>query len=103
MTAILHSALHHTLHIIIFILAVNLILGFVMEFAGIDAVKTIMMSDSAFQPFIAAIVGFIPNCAASVVLTQLYMQDIVRCAYFGTLHRGRNGTSGTLQNKQALS
>lgn len=83
--SILHSALHHTLHIIIFILAVNLILGFVMEFAGIDAVKTIMMSDSAFQPFIAAIVGFIPNCAASVVLTQLYMQDIVS---FGALISG---------------
>lgn len=83
--SILHSALHHTLHIIIFILAVNLILGFVMEFAGIDAVKTIMISDSAFQPFIAAIVGFIPNCAASVVLTQLYMQDIVS---FGALISG---------------
>lgn len=83
--SILHSALHHTLHIIIFILVVNLILGFVMEFAGIDAVKTIMMSDSAFQPFIAAIVGFIPNCAASVVLTQLYMQDIVS---FGALISG---------------
>lgn len=83
--SILHSALHHTLHIIIFILVVNLILGFVMEFAGIDAVKTIMMSDSAFQPFIAAIVGFIPNCAASVVLTQLYMQNIVS---FGALISG---------------
>ena len=83
--SILHSALHHTLHIIIFILVVNLILGSVMEFAGIDAVKTIMMSDSAFQPFIAAIVGFIPNCAASVVLTQLYMQDIVS---FGALISG---------------
>lgn len=83
--SILHSALHHTLHIIIFILVVNLILGFVMEFAGIDAVKTIMMSDNAFQPFIAAIVGFIPNCAASVVLTQLYMQDIVS---FGALISG---------------
>ena len=56
-----------------------------MEFAGIDAVKTIMMSDSAFQPFIAAMVGFIPNCAASVVLTQLYMQDIVS---FGALISG---------------
>ena len=71
--SILHSALHHTVSIILFIFAVNLILGAVMEFAGEDTVKTLLMSDSIVQPFIAGIIGFIPNCAASVVLTQLYI------------------------------
>lgn len=83
--SILQSALHHTLHITIFILIINLILGFVMEFAGADTVQRLMMTDSAAQPFIAALVGFIPNCAASVVLTQLYTEGVVS---FGALISG---------------
>jgi len=101
--SILHSALHHTVSIILFIFAVNLILGAVMEFAGEDTVKTLLMSDSIVQPFIAGIIGFIPNCAASVVLTQLYIEGVVS---FGslirrTLHRSRSGTSGAFQDQQA--
>ena len=83
--SILHSALHHTVSIILFIFAVNLILGAVMEFAGEDTVKTLLMSDSIVQPFIAGIIGFIPNCAASVVLTQLYIEGVVS---FGSLIAG---------------
>ena len=70
--SILHSALHHTVSII-------------MEFAGEDTVKTLLMSDSIVQPFIAGIIGFIPNCAASVVLTQLYIEGVVS---FGSLIAG---------------
>lgn len=83
--SILHSALHHTISIIIFIFVVNLVLGGIMEFAGEDTVKTLLMTDSAVQPFIAGIIGFIPNCAASVVLTQLYIEGVVS---FGSLIAG---------------
>ena len=82
---IIHSAIHHTVGIFLFILVVNLLLGCVMEFAGEETVKKLMMTDSIFQPFIAAIVGFIPNCAASVILTQLYVENIVS---FGSLVAG---------------
>lgn len=82
---IFHSALHHTVHIIVFILIVNLILGFVMEFAGVETVKRLLMTNSVFQPLIAGLVGFIPNCAASVVLTQLYIGDVLS---FGSLIAG---------------
>lgn len=79
---IFHSALHHTLGIIIFIFIVNLILGGIMEFAGKETVSKLLMTDSFFQPFIAAIIGFIPNCAASVILTQLFIEGVVS---FGSL------------------
>ena len=50
---IIHSALHHTVSIILFIFAVNLILGCFMELAGEETVKSLLMTDSAIQPFIA--------------------------------------------------
>ncbi len=101
--SILHSALHHTVSIILFIFAVNLILGAVMEFAGEDTVKTLLMSDSIVQPFIAGIIGFIPNCAASVCShSALYRGRCeLRLAYRRTLHRGRSGASGAFQDQQA--
>lgn len=82
---ILHSALHHTLHIIIIILIVNILLGCVMEFAGEQTVEKLMMTNSWAQPVIAAFVGFIPNCAASAVLTKLYISGVVS---FGALIAG---------------
>ena len=56
-----------------------------MEFAGEETVKKLMMTDSFFQPLIAALVGFVPNCAASVILTQLYVENVMS---FGSLVAG---------------
>lgn len=82
---IVHSALHHTVHIIIFIFVINLLLGCVMEFAGEQTVEKLMMTNSWIQPVIAALIGFIPNCAASAVLTKLYIGGVVS---FGALIAG---------------
>lgn len=67
------SALIHTLKIALFILIVNLILGAAFSFAGKEAVERIMLSGSPLQPFAAALFGAIPNCAASVMITELYL------------------------------
>ncbi len=75
--SILRAALSHTINITIFIFAVNLILGCAIEFAGEDNLKAFMMTDSALQPLVTALVGFIPNCAASIVITQLYIDGII--------------------------
>ena len=82
---IFHSALHHTVQIVIIILIVNILLGGIMEFAGKQTVEKLMMTNSWVQPLIAAFVGFIPNCAASVVLTELYTDGVVS---FGALIAG---------------
>lgn len=75
--SILRAALSHTVNITIFILIVNIILGFAIEFAGEENLKAIMMTDSALQPLVTALFGFIPNCAASIVITQLYIEGII--------------------------
>ncbi len=69
---VVYSALKHTIQIFIFLFITSLILGFAMELLGEDRLGSILMTDSIFQPFLAALIGLIPNCAASVLLTNLY-------------------------------
>lgn len=78
--SILFSALKHTSLIFALLLVVNIALGFGIELIGEDRLRSVLMTDSVFQPFIAAIIGFIPNCAASVLLTDLYIEGILSFA-----------------------
>ena len=55
----------------LFIFAVTLALNAVVEFIGEDSLKSLLGGSALLQPVIAAIFGFIPNCAASVVITEL--------------------------------
>lgn len=71
---ILRSALHHTASIFVFVLAVNLALGLVIALVGQDNVSSFLMGIRSFQPLIAGLIGLIPNCASSVILTELYLQ-----------------------------
>ncbi len=66
-------AIKHTAGTFLFILIVNLILHFLMEHVGEQALGSILMSGSFLQPLIAGAVGFIPSCASSVILTELYI------------------------------
>lgn len=69
---ILYSAIKHTAQIFAFLFMVSLILGFAIYLLGEERLDRVLMTDSAFQPFLAALIGLIPNCSASVVLTNLY-------------------------------
>ncbi len=72
-----YSALKHTIGVGVFIFIVNLIIGAVMAFAGNEAVARFISGMGVFQPFAAGIVGMIPNCAASVLITELYAEGAV--------------------------
>lgn len=67
-----YSALRHTGEIFFFILLVNLFMGLVIGVAGEDRVSAFLDGMGIFAPFAAALAGLIPNCASSVVITQLY-------------------------------
>lgn len=70
---IVKPALKHTGQIALFLLAVNLLLGLAMDAMGEAALSRLLLSGSAFQPLLTGLIGFIPNCAASVLLTELYL------------------------------
>ena len=69
---IVYSAIKHTVQITAFVFIISLFLGFVMALFGEDSLNRILMTNSPLQPFLTALIGLIPNCAASVVLTDLY-------------------------------
>lgn len=67
------SPLLHALQIAFYILVVNLIFGFVIDAVGEEKIAEVMIGGTYFQPFITALIGLIPNCASSVVITATYI------------------------------
>lgn len=74
------EALVRTLKIYAFIFLVNLVLSAAIEMIGPKNLSYILLDKSIVQPIISAIFGFIPNCAASVILTQLHVNGILSFA-----------------------
>ncbi len=65
----------HTLKIALYILIINLVLGFTIHYIGEEKLINFMSVTGIFQPLLAGLVGLIPNCASSVLITQLYMMN----------------------------
>lgn len=82
---ILHSALHHTLTISLFVLAVTLAINALVFFVGEENLGEIMYDKPFVSHLIAAVFGLIPNCAASVVLTSLCTEGLITA---GTMMAG---------------
>lgn len=74
---ILKSAVSHTLQIFFFILAVSFVLNLLIAWMGEDQLMAFLSGRTLLAPILAGVVGLIPNCAASVVLTQLYLEGMI--------------------------
>ena len=72
-----YSSIKHTINIFVFILIVNIVLGLIIGYAGIGAVEGFLESMGPFQPLLAGLVGMIPNCAASVLITELLAEGAI--------------------------
>lgn len=74
---IVKPALKHTLKTALFILIVSFALGVVMKFVGEDILHRVLLTNSYAQPFIAGLLGLIPNCSVSVALIELYSEGVL--------------------------
>ena len=88
---LLIPAWNHTKEVFVYLFIFTFLIGFIMEGFGNNAIQSIFLSGSAFQPLIAAVIGLIPNCAASIMLTQLYMDGVLS---FGSAIAGLCSSAG---------
>ena len=70
-------ALHHTVQITGFIFFITLIITLLVEGIGAEALGHFLSGKPIVGVFLAGVVGLIPNCAASVSITQLYLMGIL--------------------------
>jgi hypothetical protein len=65
----------HSLKISLYLFIVNLVFGFLIDAVGEETIASYFIGGVWFQPFITALIGLIPNCASSVLITQAYIND----------------------------
>lgn len=74
---IFSSALRHTLHITLFIFMINLVLNGIMGYFEADTIREFAVRLPVVGELLAGLVGMIPNCAASVLITELYIEGVI--------------------------
>ncbi|MCI8384124.1 MAG: arsenic efflux protein [Clostridia bacterium] len=77
---IIKSAFKHTLNIFIFILIVSMVINLGIYLIGEEHIEQFLQNQPVLGPVIAGIIGLIPNCASSVILTQMYLDNLISVA-----------------------
>lgn len=71
------SALRHTVRIFLMLLAVNFLLDLLMELVGIDSLSGSVLSKPIIGEILLALIGLVPNCSISVIMTEAYLFNII--------------------------
>ena len=85
------SSLKHTIKIAFFILIANVFINLIIFLIGEDVLKQFLEGGNIFTYFISSLIGLIPNCASSVIITELYLSNLIS---IGTLFSGLLTGSG---------
>jgi hypothetical protein len=83
--------LKHTLKVSFFIFVVSFTISFLLDKFGETGLKRVFFAGTFFQPLIAVLVGLIPNCAASVAITEVYLKGAIT---FGSAIAGLSASGG---------
>lgn len=79
--SIVASALKHTLHIILFVFLITVILNLGFLFLGEERLTAVIASRPVSGMFLSGLIGLIPNCGASVLLTQMYLHGVLPASH----------------------
>ena len=78
--SILKSALKHTINIFIFIIIITFIINTAVYLIGEENIASLLLNQKILGPIVASLIGLIPNCAASVILTNMYLENVISAA-----------------------
>ncbi len=87
---VLHPVIH-TLKVFFYIFLVSFLINFIIYEIGEDNLKNAFLSNSIFQPVLAGLVGLIPNCSASVAVTEIFLKGGIS---FGSVIAGLSAGAG---------
>ena len=74
---IIKSSLVHSLHILVYLFLISFILHLIIHFIGEENISNILINNTFFGSVVSSLIGLIPNCASSVILTQLYLENVI--------------------------
>lgn len=88
---ILWSALRRALQVALFVFLTSVAIGLLISGIGQAELSRLLLNNTLLQPVLAALIGLIPNCAASVALTELYVGGVIT---FGSVVAGLGAAGG---------
>lgn len=74
---ILKSSIKHTLNIFLFIILFTFIINIIVHFVGEETIASWILNKPILGPMISSLIGLIPNCAASVIITNMYLENVI--------------------------
>lgn len=74
---IFKSALKHTLNILLFIILITFVINIIVYFVGEETIASWILNKPIIGPMITSLIGLIPNCAASVIITNMYLENVI--------------------------
>lgn len=77
--------LHHAFEVFVYVLVINIVMGTLIQLIGEENLSSIISGGKHLTPLLASILGLVPNCASSVILSELYMSGNIA---FGALTGG---------------
>ncbi|MFH1416458.1 MAG: putative manganese transporter [Elusimicrobiota bacterium] len=83
--SLLIHPLRHTAKIFFFLLVLSIVLNFVIDRIGQEKIASVLLNGTIFQPLLTSLIGFIPNCFASVILVELFAKGAIS---FGSMVAG---------------
>ena len=87
---VLHN-LFHALEVFVYVLIVNILFGTLFHYVGTENIRFFIEKNRYLSPLFASIIGVIPNCASSIILTELYVESLIS---FGSLLAGLTVNAG---------
>lgn len=74
---IVFSSIKHTLMTTLYVLIANIVINLIIYYVGEETLSNLLNSGNIFVYFISSLIGLIPNCAASIIITEAYLSGVI--------------------------